>query len=253
MRWPTLPWPSSRQSPRKCARFCPIRPRSTACERRRGPRGVDRRARDGRGPPPGRLRGLKLLVDLGLALRQVCVHERGGRMVPSRVIRKVAHESTSVAKRARSRFRNTEPLTQRTQDRGRWPSRSGRRPVLQCRCARGGGKSPHAACSTPIRPIFPRTRPIGCGQTVIVLPGFCAPDLSTDTPAEFPQASGLRRASPGTAAPISADAHDPDQPRAAARRGGRKTANRPVALVGISLGGTIARESPSGGPNASTT
>ena len=57
----------------------------------------DRRARDGGGPPPGRFRRLKTCTLIWrLALRHLSAMDEAGA-VRSRVIRKVAHESTSVA------------------------------------------------------------------------------------------------------------------------------------------------------------
>jgi alpha-beta hydrolase superfamily lysophospholipase len=90
-------------------------------------------------------------------------------------------------------------------------------------------------------PPFPRDAARGAGQPVIVVPGFCAPDVSTARLRAFLNRQGFDAQSwdggvnlgPTRAAMVGLER---TLVAAAARRG------RPAALVGISLGGTIARE-----------
>src|SRR5262249_24556162 len=89
-------------------------------------------------------------------------------------------------------------------------------------------------------PPFPDDAARGNGQTVIVVPGFCSPDLSTARLREFLARQGFD--------PRPWDCGPNLGPTRTVlktfERQLRETAGEhgPVALVGISLGGTIARE-----------
>lgn len=97
------------------------------------------------------------------------------------------------------------------------------------------------ARASVVPPPFPSDAPRGSGQPVVVVPGFCAPDISTARLRAFLIRQGFdahawdcgMNLGP-TRAAMSGLARKLDD--TAARLG------RPVALVGISLGGTIARE-----------
>jgi pimeloyl-ACP methyl ester carboxylesterase len=90
-------------------------------------------------------------------------------------------------------------------------------------------------------PPFPDDAAKGAGQPVIVLPGFCAPEFSTMRLRQFLKRQGFAVASwdcgtnygPTRAALTSFDRRLAD----ACQRHGAK-----VSLVGLSLGGTFARE-----------
>jgi pimeloyl-ACP methyl ester carboxylesterase len=89
-------------------------------------------------------------------------------------------------------------------------------------------------------PPFPEDAARGRGQTVIVVPGFCSPDISTARLREFLSRQGF--------SPRPWDCGPNLGPTKTALNGFERlleeAAERhgPVALVGISLGGTIARE-----------
>lgn len=144
-------------------------------------------------------------------------------------------------KRARSRFRNTESLNTKNAGSGPlafavWPpagSPVSLRTWWREVTARG---MLHAD-----PPDFPDDAAFGCGQKVIVLPGFCAPDLSTIRLRNFLKRQGFdaqpwdcgtnlgpTRTILTSLERLLADAADKQ--------------GSPIALVGISLGGTIARE-----------
>jgi len=143
--------------------------------------------------------------------------------------------------RVRSRFRNAEPLNTTNAGTGPlafavWPpagSPVSLRTWWREIAARG-------LCNAD-PPDFPEDAAFGCGQKVIVLPGFCAPDLSTIRLRNFLKRQGFD-AQPwdcGTnLGPTRTILTSLERllGQAADDQG------RPVALVGISLGGTIARE-----------
>ena len=144
-------------------------------------------------------------------------------------------------RRVRSRFRNAEPLSTKNAGTGPlafavWPpadSPVSLRTWWREVAARG-------RCDAD-PPAFPEDAACGSGQKVIVLPGFCAPDLSTIRLRNFLKHQGFD-AQPwdcGTnVGPTRTILTSLERllGEAADRQG------RPVALVGISLGGTIARE-----------
>ena len=90
-------------------------------------------------------------------------------------------------------------------------------------------------------PPFPEEAARGSGQPVIVIPGFLSPDMTTARLREFLTRQEF------LAHPWTCGLNIGPMPRVIAEveRQVRETANatgRPVSLVGISLGGTIARE-----------
>ncbi|MGE0748075.1 MAG: esterase/lipase family protein [Rhodospirillales bacterium] len=90
-------------------------------------------------------------------------------------------------------------------------------------------------------PPFPRGAARGTGQPVIVVPGFCAPDLSTARLRDFLNRQGF------AAQTWDCGTNFGPTPAVMAGLDRQITAlsaqmGCPVALVGISLGGTIARE-----------
>jgi predicted esterase YcpF (UPF0227 family) len=93
---------------------------------------------------------------------------------------------------------------------------------------------------TAVPPAFPDDAVRGRGQIVFVLPGFCAPDVSTARLREFLTRQGFDArpwdCGPNIGPTKTAMAMFQRQLEEVARSHG------PVALVGMSLGGTIARE-----------
>jgi pimeloyl-ACP methyl ester carboxylesterase len=90
-------------------------------------------------------------------------------------------------------------------------------------------------------PPFPEGAPPGNGQPVIVIPGFLAPDMSTARLREFLERQGFRPYSWTGGFNIGPM---PQVMRALERQIGEvtDTTGRAVTLIGVSLGGTTARE-----------
>lgn len=97
------------------------------------------------------------------------------------------------------------------------------------------------AQATLTPPPFPESAARGDGQPVIVIPGFLAPDMSTARLREFLERQNFRPYSWSGGFNIGPM---PQVVRAMERQIGEVTdaTGRKVALVGISLGGTTARE-----------
>lgn len=90
-------------------------------------------------------------------------------------------------------------------------------------------------------PPFPVGAARGTGQPVVVLPGFCSPNLTTARLREFLARQGFNANSWGCGTNFGPTARDLAKfERHVSRLAERE--NRPVCLVGISLGGTMARE-----------
>lgn len=115
-----------------------------------------------------------------------------------------------------------------------WPSPDA--PVSLASCLREMGEAARAGL---VPPPFPRDAARGTGQPVIVLPGFCSADITTSRLREFLAHQGFSPRAwtcgfnlgpvPSVLAAIE------KQVRAEAHA-------QKVALVGVSLGGTLARE-----------
>jgi pimeloyl-ACP methyl ester carboxylesterase len=90
-------------------------------------------------------------------------------------------------------------------------------------------------------PAFPTGAARGTGQPVIVLPGFCSPNFTTARLREFLKRQGFNSYSWGCGTNLGPTASD----LAKFERSVSAVADRhrrPVCLVGVSLGGTMARE-----------
>jgi pimeloyl-ACP methyl ester carboxylesterase len=90
-------------------------------------------------------------------------------------------------------------------------------------------------------PPGPRDAARGQGQPVIVIPGFCSPDSSTARLRRFLNGQGFA-ARPWACGPNFGPARKALQAFERQVMGEAERSGRPVALVGISLGGIIARE-----------
>lgn len=117
-----------------------------------------------------------------------------------------------------------------------WPSREA--PVSAATLAREMAAVAQVLMAPPP---FPEEAARGSGQPVIVIPGFLSPDMTTARLREFLTYQEF------LAHPWTCGLNIGPMPRVIAEveRQVRETANasgRPVSLVGVSLGGTIARE-----------
>jgi hypothetical protein len=97
------------------------------------------------------------------------------------------------------------------------------------------------AQATLMPPPFPEDAARGDGQPVIVLPGFLAPDMSTARLREFLERQNFRPQSWTCGFNIGPMPHIVGAVSQQVRELAEAT-GRPVTLVGISLGGTTARE-----------
>jgi len=97
------------------------------------------------------------------------------------------------------------------------------------------------AQATLVPPPFPENAARGVGQPVIVIPGFLAPDMSTARLREFLERQGFKPSSWTCGFNIGPMPHVVSEVERQVRDLAQVT-GRSVALVGVSLGGTTARE-----------
>lgn len=90
-------------------------------------------------------------------------------------------------------------------------------------------------------PPFPSGAARGTGQPVVVLPGFCSPNFTTGRLREFLKRQGFNSNTWACGTNFGPTAGDLDKFERYVS-GIAERQRRPVCLVGVSLGGTIARE-----------